>query len=159
MVHAWCVFVTGIHPSEHECQDLLSPCNGMHMCTDQTLVYTLTQKSFGGMESEPMLTQKEKSPLREAQRRVKPVTLHHCPVEGIFLLELTWVLTPFPPNSFGWEYRPRYSLCTHAFHHTGIHVLDGRMLATKPHLACTIHEDRMWLPLWFYLNKKNSHTC
>ena len=28
-------------------------------------------------------------------------------VEGIFLLELTWFLTPFPQNSFGWEYKPR----------------------------------------------------
>ena len=25
----------------------------------------------------------------------------HFPVEGIFLLELTWVQTPFPQNSFG----------------------------------------------------------
>ena len=29
----------------HECQDLLSPCDGMHMCTDWTLVYTLIRKS------------------------------------------------------------------------------------------------------------------
>ena len=46
----------------HECQDLLSPCNGMHVCTDYTSVYTLIQKSFGGMESEPMLTPREKLP-------------------------------------------------------------------------------------------------
>ena len=26
----------------HECQDLLGPCEGMHVCTDQTSVYTLT---------------------------------------------------------------------------------------------------------------------
>ena len=25
--------VTGIHPSGHERQDLLSPCDGMHVCT------------------------------------------------------------------------------------------------------------------------------
>ena len=38
------------------------------------------------------------------------------PVGGIFPLELTWVLTPFPKNYFGWKYKPRSSLCTHAFH-------------------------------------------
>ena len=75
------------------------------------------------------------------------------PVEGIFPLELTWVLTPFPQNSFGWQYKPRFSLCTHAFHCTDskdpdIHVLDSWMLATKTHPACTIHEDGMRLPQW-----------
>ena len=35
-------------------------------------------KEFQGMESEPMLTPKEKSPLLETQRRVKPVTLHQA---------------------------------------------------------------------------------
>ena len=55
------------------------------------------------------------------------------PVEVIFALELTWILTPFPKNSFRWEYKPRSSLCTHAFHHMDpdIHVLDGWMPATK----------------------------
>ena len=74
-------------------------------------------------------------------------------VEGIFPLELTWFLAPFPPNSFGWECKPRSSLCTHAFHHMDskdpdIYVLDGWMLATKTHPACTIHKDRMWLLPW-----------
>ena len=44
----------------NECQDLLSPCDGMHVCTDKTSVYTLIRKSLRGMESEHMLTQKEK---------------------------------------------------------------------------------------------------
>ena len=82
-----------------------------------------------------------------------------------FPLELTW--TPFPLNSFGWEYKPMSSLCTHAFHCTDtkepdVHVLDGWMPATKKtHPACTIQEDRIWLPVW--LDKKaqshmeNSH--
>ena len=58
----------------------------------------------------------------------------------------------FPPkNSFGWEYKPRSSLCTHAFHRTDskdpdVHVLDGWMPAAKTHPTCTIHEDGMWLP-------------
>ena len=52
------------------------------------------------------------------------------PVEGFFPLELTWVLTPFPQNSFGWEYKLRTSLFTHAFHcmHSkdpDVHVLDA----------------------------------
>ena len=33
--------------------------------------------------------------------------------EGIFPLELTWVLTSFPPNPFGLDYKLRSSLCTH----------------------------------------------
>ena len=62
------------------------------------------------------------------------------------------------PNSFGWEYKPRSSLCTHAFHRADskdpvIHVLDGWMPATKTHPVCTIHEDGIWLPLW--LGEKN----
>ena len=31
-------------------------------------------------------------------------------VEGIFPLEITWVLTPFPQNCFRWEYKLRSSL-------------------------------------------------
>ena len=49
----------------HERQDLLSPCNGMHMCTDYTSIHIVIRKSFGGMEPEPMLTPREKSPLPE----------------------------------------------------------------------------------------------
>ena len=54
-------------------------------------------------------------------------------------------------NSFGWEYKPRSSLSTHAFHRTDskdpdVHVLAGWMPATKTHPARTIHEDGMWLP-------------
>ena len=37
--------------------------------------------------------------LCNAASRVRPSS--EPPVEGIFPLELTWVLTPFPPNSFG----------------------------------------------------------
>ena len=67
-------------------------------------------------------------------------------VGGIFLLELTWVLTPFPKNSL------MSSLSTHAFHHTDskdpdMHALDAWRLATKTHPACTIHKDGVWLPL------------
>ena len=49
----------------HECQDLLSRWDGILVCTDLTLVYTLIRKSFGEMLSEPMLTPKEKSTVLE----------------------------------------------------------------------------------------------
>ena len=56
-------------------------------------------------------------------------------------------------NSFGWECKPRSSLCTHAFHYTSwkdpdIHVLDKWMPSTQSHPTCTINEDGMWLPQW-----------
>ena len=41
-------------------------------------VYNLILKSIGGMESEPMLTPREKFPLQVAQRRAVPTTLHHA---------------------------------------------------------------------------------
>ena len=40
----------------HECRGLLSPCTGVHVCTDKTSIYILIQKNFGGMESETKLT-------------------------------------------------------------------------------------------------------
>ena len=33
--------------SGHERQDLLSPCDEMHVCTDKTSVYTLIPKEMG----------------------------------------------------------------------------------------------------------------
>ena len=77
------------------------------------------------------------------------------PVEGIFFLGVNMVSDSISQNSFGWEYKPSSSLWTHAFHCTDstnpdIHVLDGWMPATKTHPACTIHGDKMWLPLWLY---------
>ena len=53
----WCMLGVFLLPAftrlGHECQDLSSPCDGMRVFTDQTSVYTLIQKSFGGMESDP----------------------------------------------------------------------------------------------------------
>ena len=70
------------------------------------------------------------------RHRFDPLPRKIFMVEGIFPLELTWVLTPLPQNSFKWEYRPWSSPCWHAFHHTDskdpdIHVLDRWMPATK----------------------------
>ena len=54
------------------------------------------------------------------------------------------VLTPFPQNSFGWEYKPRSSLCTHVFYHMDwkdpdIHVLDWWMPAKKTTHTPSMH--------------------
>ena len=49
----------------HEHQDLLSLSDGRHVCTDYTSVYTVIQKSLGGMESEPMLSPREIYPLQQ----------------------------------------------------------------------------------------------
>ena len=56
----------------------------MHLCTDQTSVYTLIQNSFREWRQSPVLTPREKSPLTEAQRRVEP------PGEPIFK-SLVWL--------------------------------------------------------------------
>ena len=65
-LHGWCVLsvflLLAFTHLGHERQDLLSPCHGMHVCTDETLVYTLIRKR---MESDPMLTPREKLPLPE----------------------------------------------------------------------------------------------
>ena len=74
MVRAECVFVASIHPSRTWWMSgFFNPCEGMHVCTDLTSVYTLIRKSFVGTESEAMLTPRgKKSPLPEAQRMVEP---------------------------------------------------------------------------------------
>ena len=61
-----------------EYQNLLSPCDGMHVCTDQTSVYTHIRNSLLGMESEPMLSPRDKSSLPAAERTIEPATLHHA---------------------------------------------------------------------------------
>ena len=60
----------------------------MHLCTDGTSVYTFIRNIFffwgggggggGRMESEPMLTPREKTLYQKnsSQRRVEPTTLH-----------------------------------------------------------------------------------
>ena len=58
-LHGWCmlgVFLLLVFTRlGHGCQDLLSPCDGMHVCTDKTLVFTLIRRVFLEMESEPMV--------------------------------------------------------------------------------------------------------
>ena len=67
-------------------------------------------------------------------------------------------------NSFGWEYKPRSSLCTHAFHSRDskdpdIHVLDGWMRQQK-HTQYTpsVKTECYYLYGWIKKNKKRSHV-
>ena len=53
----------------HESQDLLNPCDGMHVCTDWISLHILIQKSLYGMALEPMFTAQEKSPLLEGSEQ------------------------------------------------------------------------------------------
>ena len=50
-LRGWCMLVVFLFPAfthvGHERPDLLSPCNGMHVCTDYTSVYTLFRRVFG----------------------------------------------------------------------------------------------------------------
>ena len=49
----------------HECQDLLSLCDGMHVHRLDLGLYSHPKEFFSGMESEPILTPREKSRLNE----------------------------------------------------------------------------------------------
>ena len=73
-------------------------------------------------------------------------------VEGIFPLELTWVLTPFPQNSWMRVWTEVQSVHTRIPSHglkRSWHSCPRRVNAgNKNTPACTIHEDEMWLPQW-----------
>ena len=65
----------------HECQDLLSPCDGMHVCTDsETRPWFILsfERVWGGMKLELTLTPREKIACtgKKSQRRLKPMMLH-----------------------------------------------------------------------------------
>ena len=65
----------------HVSQDLWSPCDGMHVCTDQTSVYILIRKSFGGNGVRTHINTKGKMPStgkKSPQRRMEPTTLHQA---------------------------------------------------------------------------------
>ena len=86
-LRGWCMLGVFLLPAfirlGHECNDVLSPCDGMHVSTDSTSVYTLIRKSFGGVESEQahIASKGKKSPLRKKkspQSSIKPTTLHQA---------------------------------------------------------------------------------
>ena len=68
-LRGWCMLGVFLLPAftrlGHERRDLLSSCDRIRVCTVYISVYSLTRKSFGGMESEPMLTPRETFPRRE----------------------------------------------------------------------------------------------
>ena len=53
----------------HGHQDVLSPYDEMHVCTEYASVCTLIRKNFRGMGSEATLTPREKSPLPEKKKK------------------------------------------------------------------------------------------
>ena len=77
MVHAGCVIMPVFIRLGHKCRDLLSPCDGYGHVHRPALGLYIYPKGFWGVESEPVLTLKENSPLPEAERRVDPATLHY----------------------------------------------------------------------------------
>ena len=97
-LHGWCMLGVFFLPAStslgHECEDLLSPCDGVYVCS------TLIWKSFWGMESEPMWTLGGKSPLPEAQRRIEPTTLHHTGQQAQHATD--WAI--LAPQSRKWDF-------------------------------------------------------
>ena len=74
----------------HECQDLLSLCDGMHVCTDYSSVYTLILKHFGGNKSQKPCQLQEKNPL---YRRFRGGSNPRC-----------WITQDSEPNTHGLSY-------------------------------------------------------
>ena len=80
-LRGWCVLGVFLLPTftrlGHERQDLLSPCDEMHVCTDKTSVYTLIRKSFGGNGVWTHVNSKGKIPStgKFPHRRIEPATL------------------------------------------------------------------------------------
>ena len=80
---------------------------------------------------------------------------------GFFPLNWLGFWLPFRQSSFGWEYKPRSSLCTHAFHRMDskdpdVHVLDGWMPVQKhTQHALSTKTESDYLNGWI---KKQSHT-
>ena len=79
MVHAGCSFVVaGIHAYRTWMSESFESVRWNAWMHRLDLCLYSHPKEFLGVESEPMLTSSEKSPLLEAQWRIKPVTLHHA---------------------------------------------------------------------------------
>ena len=97
----WCMLSVFLLPAftrlGHEYQDLLSPCDGMHVCTELTSVYTLIQKSFGGMESEPILTPRGKSPLTGYSEEDRTYVAASCRTAIPTHYQLSYSSPPPPP--------------------------------------------------------------
>ena len=100
---------------QHECQDLLSTCDGMHVRTDKTLVYAFIRKCFWGMESEPMFTPSEKSPLPQKFSTEEDWTCHAASSINLFLC--------FRPLYFCYPHtHPLTYMYTHTHTHWCVHT-------------------------------------
>ena len=84
-LRGWCMLGVFLLPAftrlGHERQDLMSTCDGMHGVHRLDLGLYSHPKEFWEMESEPMLTSKQKSPLPERnspQGSMEPTTLHQA---------------------------------------------------------------------------------
>ena len=77
-LRGWCVlgvFLFSVFTClGHECQDLLSPCSGMHVRTDGILVYTLIQKTSWEWSQNPCQLQGKNT----GYETVEPAMLHHA---------------------------------------------------------------------------------
>ena len=150
-LHGWSMLGVFLLPAftclGHECQDLLSPCDGMHVCTDWTSVYALIQKSFLEMESEPMLTPKGKKILywkillggesnlwrcikQDSEPNTLPMSYSDLPPCMAFLPPLP----PHPSHPLSYTYAPYF--CTHTKTHIHNHVCPhlSKHTTTSTHL-------------------------
>ena len=117
MVHAGCVFVAGIHSSRAWLSGSFQSVWSNACVHRLDLGLYSHPKEFYGMESEPMLTPKEKSPLPETQRRVKPATLHHAGQRTKHTTDwaiLAWLNHSIQPTTKRWQQHTAdcYELCT-----------------------------------------------
>ena len=85
MVHAACFCCRHAFTRlGHQCQDLVSPCDRMHVCIDWTLFLYPHPKGFvgNGVRTPPPYPPSPPPPppppLQEAHRRVESATLHHA---------------------------------------------------------------------------------
>ena len=77
MVRAGCVFVAASHPSRTWMSGSFESV-WWNACVHRLNLSLYSHpKEFWGMESEPMLTPRKKSPVPEAQRRVELTMMHH----------------------------------------------------------------------------------
>ena len=98
--------------------------------------------------------------LRDSASRVRPSS--ESPAEGIFPLEFTWVLSPFPKKNLLDERTNHGLVCTHMHSIARTQKIltfmskMGECLQQTYTQQCFIHEDGIRLHLWLYLKKKKN---
>ena len=84
-------------------------------------------------------------------------TFSEPPVEGILKTLGVTMVSECPQNSFGWEYKPGSSLCTHAFHRTD--SWRPRQVNAGNKSTPSMHHARKWNVTTLMVGLKNSHIC